>query len=195
MPLSYKLKSGDQIEVITSATNKPNSRWLDFVITARAKTKIRAALKDEEKGIAEEGKAILARKLRHLKIPFSEKTINELANYFKLRTSFDLFYRIGNGAIDNTQLKGFVTQRNSKILNFFKTKLRRNTVSTENQEEITTKYDALVFGKEEEKLNYTQSKCCTPIPGDQVFGFLTILKRCWRHVSLRSCSKTYHGMR
>ena len=193
VPLSYKLKSGDQIEVITSATNKPNSRWLDFVITARAKTKIRAALKDEEKGIAEEGKAILARKLRHLKIPFSEKTINELANYFKLRTSFDLFYRIGNGAIDNTQLKGFVTQRNSKILNFFKTKLRRNTVSTENQEEITTKYDALVFGKEEEKLNYTQSKCCTPIPGDQVFGFLTInegikihKKNCPNAISLQS---------
>ena len=193
VPLSYKLKSGDQIEVITSATNKPNSRWLDFVITARAKTKIRAALKDEEKGIAEEGKAILARKLRHLKIPFSEKTINELANYFKLRTSFDLFYRIGNGAIDNTQLKGFVTQRNSKILNFFKTKLRRNTVSKENQEEITTKYDALVFGKEEEKLNYTQSKCCTPIPGDQVFGFLTInegikihKKNCPNAISLQS---------
>jgi len=193
VPLSYKLKSGDQIEVITSATNKPNSRWLDFVITARAKTKIRAALKDEEKGIAEEGKAILARKLRHLKIPFSEKTINELANYFKLRTSFDLFYRIGNGAIDNTQLKGFVTQRNSKILNFFKTKLRRNTVSAENQEEITTKYDALVFGKEEEKLNYTQSKCCTPIPGDQVFGFLTInegikihKKNCPNAISLQS---------
>ena len=193
VPLSYKLKSGDQIEVITSATNKPNSRWLDFVITARAKTKIRAALKDEEKGIAEEGKAILARKLRHLKIPFSEKTINELANYFKLRTSFDLFYRIGNGAIDNTQLKGFVTQRNSKILNFFKTKLRRNTVSTENQEEVTTKYDALVFGKEEEKLNYTQSKCCTPIPGDQVFGFLTInegikihKKNCPNAISLQS---------
>lgn len=193
VPLSYKLKSGDQIEVITSAANKPNSRWLDFVITARAKTKIRAALKDEEKGIAEEGKAILARKLRHLKIPFSEKTINELANYFKLRTSFDLFYRIGNGAIDNTQLKGFVTQRNSKILNFFKTKLRRNTVSTENQEEVTTKYDALVFGKEEEKLNYTKSKCCTPIPGDQVFGFLTInegikihKKNCPNAISLQS---------
>jgi len=193
VPLSYTLRSGDQIEVITSANNKPNSRWLDFVITARAKTKIRAALKDEEKGIAEEGKAILTRKLRHLKIAFSEKTINELVNYFKLRTSFDLFYRIGNGAIDNTLLKGFVTQRNSAILNFFKTKLRRNTSSNENQEEITSKYDALVFGKEEEKLNYTQSKCCNPIPGDQVFGFLTIndgikvhKKNCPNAISLQS---------
>ena len=177
VPLSHKLKSGDQIEVITSASNKPNSRWLDFVITARAKAKIRAALKEEEKLIAEEGKAILMRKMRHLKIPFNEKTINELVNYFKLRTSFDLFYRIGNGAIDNTQLKAFVSQRNSKILNFFKTKLRRNTSDKTNYEqddEVTSKYDALVFGKEEEKLDYKLSKCCNPIPGDKVFGFLTI---------------------
>jgi guanosine-3',5'-bis(diphosphate) 3'-pyrophosphohydrolase len=103
VPLSHSLKSGDQIEVITTSTNKPNARWLDFVITARAKTKIRAALKDEEKTIAEEGKAILTRKLRHLKISFNEKTINELVNFFKLKTSFDLFFRIGNGAIDCTK--------------------------------------------------------------------------------------------
>ncbi|ARV05885.1 RelA/SpoT family protein [Polaribacter sp. SA4-10] len=176
VPLSHTLKSGDQIEVITTSTNKPNARWLDFVITARAKTKIRAALKDEEKKIAEEGKAILQRKLRHLKITFNDKTVNELVNYFKLRTSFDLFYRIGNGAIDNTQLKAFVSQRNSTILNFFKTKLRRNPSNKQEHhiEEVTDKYDALVFGKEEGKLDYKLSKCCNPIPGDKVFGFLTI---------------------
>ena len=176
MPLSHQLKSGDQIEVITSSSNKPNSRWLDFVITARAKAKIRAALKEEEKLISEEGKAVLTRKLRHLKIPFNEKTTNELVNYFKLRTSFDLFYRIGNGAIDNTQLKAFVSQRNSTILNFFKTKLRRNTAEKDllETDEVTSKYDDLVFGKEEEKLDYKLSKCCNPITGDKVFGFLTI---------------------
>ncbi|WP_299665326.1 RelA/SpoT family protein [uncultured Polaribacter sp.] len=195
VPLSHTLKSGDQIEVITSATNKPNARWLDFVITARAKTKIRAALKDEEKKIAEEGKAILMRKLRHLKIPFNEKTTNELVNYFQLRTSFDLFFRIGNGAIDNTKLKAFVAQRNSTILNFFKTKLRRSTSSKDlvDSDEVTSKYDALVFGKEEEKLDYKLSKCCNPIPGDAVFGFLTInegikvhKKNCPNAISLQS---------
>ncbi len=177
VPLSHILKSGDQIEVITSNANKPNSRWLDFVITARAKSKIRAALKEEEKIIAEEGKAILMRKLRHLKIPFNEKIVNELGNFFKLKTSFDLFYRIGNGAIDNTQLKAFVAQRNSKFLNFFKTKLRRPSSKKEEietEEEVNAKYDALVFGKEEERLDYKLSKCCNPIAGDKVFGFLTI---------------------
>ncbi|WP_405604811.1 RelA/SpoT family protein [Polaribacter sp. Asnod1-A03] len=177
MPLSHQLKSGDQIEVITSSTNKPNARWLDFVITARAKGKIRAALKEEEKLIAEEGKAILSRKLRHLKIDYNDKNINEIVNYFQLRTSFDLFFRVGNGAIDNTQLKAFVSQRNSKILNFFKTKLRRGPSDKDfiaETDEVNNKFDALVFGKEEEKLDYKLSKCCNPIPGDKVFGFLTI---------------------
>ena len=195
VPLSHTLKSGDQIEVITTSTNKPNARWLDFVITARAKTKIRAALKDEEKKIAEEGKAILTRKLRHLKIPFNEKTINELVIFFKIKTSFDLFFRIGNGAIDNTNLKAYVAQRNSTFLNFFKTKLRRtpSTNNTVESEEVTSKYDALVFGKEEEKLDYKLSKCCNPIPGDNVFGFITInegikihKKNCPNAISLQS---------
>ncbi|OAD40784.1 RelA/SpoT family protein [Polaribacter atrinae] len=176
LPLSHQLKSGDQIEVITSSSNKPNARWLDFVITARAKARIRAALNEEEKLIADEGKAILIRKLRHLKITFNDKTTNELVNYFKLKTSFDLFFRIGNGAIDNSQLKAFVSQRNSKIFNFFKSKLRRNTAEKEyvEIEEVSSKFDALVFGKDEQKLDYKLSKCCNPIPGDKVFGFLTI---------------------
>ena len=196
VPLSHPLKSGDQIEVITTSTNKPNARWLDFVITARAKTKIRAALKDEEKAISEEGKAILTRKLRHLKIPFNEKTINELVNFFKLKTSFDLFFRIGNGAIDNANLKAYVAQRNSTILNFFKTKLRRAPSANKHtieSNEVTDKYDALVFSKEEEKLDYKLSKCCNPIAGDSVFGFLTInegikvhKKNCPNAISLQS---------
>ena len=175
VPLSFELSSGDQIEVITTSSNKPNARWLDFVITARARTKIKTALKEQEKKIAEEGKAILARKLRHLKINFNEKSLNELVVFFKLKTSFDLFFRIGNGAIDNTQLKNFVSQRNNMIVNFFKKRLvRPPSKELINKEEVSTKYDDLVFGTEEEKLDYTASKCCKPIPGDKVFGFITI---------------------
>jgi GTP pyrophosphokinase len=194
VPLSYQLNSGDQIEVQTSTIAKPNVRWLDFVITARAKSKIRAALKDNEKNIAEEGKAVLTRKLRHLKIPFSERTINELVNYFGLKTSFDLFFRLGNGSIDNSQLKSFVNQRSNAFVSFFKSKIKRGTSKEEiNKEEITEKFDSLVFGQNEEKLEYTLSKCCNPIPGDKVFGFLTInegikvhKKDCPNAISLQS---------
>tara|TARA_B100000787_G_scaffold130278_1_gene99196 strand:+ start:20580 stop:22796 length:2217 start_codon:yes stop_codon:yes gene_type:complete len=194
VPLSYILASGDQIEVYTTSNNKPNARWLDFVITARARTKIKTALKDQEKKIAEEGKAILARKLRHLKINFNEKSLNELVVFFKLKTSFDLFFRIGNGAIDNTQLKNFVGQRNNMIMNFFKKRLiRAPSKELINKEEVSAKYDDLVFGLEEEKLDYTSSKCCKPIPGDKVFGFITInegikihKKDCPNAISLQS---------
>ena len=194
VPLSHTLKSGDQIEAITTTNIKPNSRWLDFVITARARTKIKVALKEEEKKISIEGKVILTRKLRHLKITFNDKIVNELVNFFELRTSFDLFFRFGNGAIDNKQLKAFVAQRNSAFINFFKNKLRRKPNSKFiNNEVVTSKFDALVFGKEEEKLDYKISKCCNPIPGDTVFGFVTIndgikvhKKNCPNAISLQS---------
>lgn len=194
VPLSHVLNSGDQIEVLTSAANKPNSRWLDFVITARARSKIKSALKEEEKKIAEEGKAILTRKLRHMKISFDEKTVNELANFFKLKTSFDLFFRVGNGAIDNTQLKAFAAQRSNSLVNFFKTRLKRGGKREAiDKEEVTANYDALVFGQDDEKLDYKLARCCNPIPGDKVFGFITInegikvhKKDCPNAISLQS---------
>ena len=148
VPLSHELVSGDQIEVYSSSVNKPNSRWLDFVITARARTKIKAALKNDEKKIAEQGKVVLKRKLSHLKIKFNEKSINELVTFFKLKTSFDLFFRIGNGAIDNSQLKGFVNQRDNLIINFIKNRLRNTRPNPSiDSEEISAKYDNLVFGE------------------------------------------------
>lgn len=176
VPLSHELKSGDQVDIITSINQKPKLSWLDMAITARAKSKIKNALKDEQKLIGEEGKAVLARKLRHLKVPFNEKTINELVNYFKLKTSLDLFFRLGNGSISNQQLKDFIAQRNNKIYNFFKSKMRRsgtNQLET-NKQEVTSNYDLLVFGKDDDKLDYKLSACCNPIPGDKVFGFVTV---------------------
>lgn len=174
-PLSHVLQSGDQVDIITSKSQKPNVRWLDIVITARAKTRIKTALKEEQKRIAEDGKEILARKLKHLKINLDERTTNELVNFFKLKTSLDLYYRMGSGAIDNSSLKEYVNQRNNAFVNFFKTKIRRGTKKKHSEvEEVIDKYDLLVFGKDEEQLDYKLSPCCNPIPGDNVFGFITI---------------------
>lgn len=177
VPLNYELKSGDQIEIITSANQKPTSHWLDYVTTSRAKTKIKNVLNEDTKKIAEDGKELLTRKLRHLKIAFNEKTVNELVSFFKLKTSLDLFFRAGIGTIDNAQLKEFASLKSNSFMNFFKNKIKRTpSQSSEHiyKEDLTNNYDMLVFGKEEDKLDYKLSACCNPIPGDSVFGFITI---------------------
>ena len=177
VPLNHTLQSGDQVDIITSENAKPNSNWLDYVTTTRAKSKIKSSLKEEKKTIAIDGKEILRRKLKQLKITLNERSINELVNYFKLNTSLDLFYRVGIGSIDNTMLKNFATSRSNALVSYIKNKITRTKSVTKlavEKEEITSKYDMLVFGKEEEKLNYKLSSCCNPIPGDMVFGFLSI---------------------
>ncbi len=175
VPLSQQLKSGDQVEIITSDKAKPNANWLDYATTGRARSKIKTSLNEEKKQIADDGKIILGRKLKSLKISFDEKTINQLVIYFKIKTSLDLFYRVGSGIIDNKKLKEFSASRNNAIVSFFKNKLKRtNTLEDVNKDEISAKYDQLVFGKEEEKLDYTLAQCCNPIPGDNVFGFITV---------------------
>ncbi len=174
VPLSHELKSGDQVEIITSTKSKPSSSWLDYATTARARSRIKSALRDEKKQIAEDGKVILKRKLRSQKITMSEKVVNELVLYFKLKTSLDLFYRVGIGTIDNQKIKEFATTRSNVFMSFIKSRIRRGNIKDVNKEEITSKYDLLVFGKELEKLEYKLSNCCNPIPGDDVFGFITV---------------------
>lgn len=175
VPLNHVLKSGDQVEIITSDSAKPNANWLDYATTARARAKIKSALREEKKALAEDGKEILRRKLKQLKITLTEKIVNDLVVYFKLKTSLDLFYRVGIGTIDNQMLKDFAASKSNTFINFFKNRIKKTAPSEEiNKEEITNKYDLLVFGKEEEKLNYKLSSCCNPIPGDDVFGFITV---------------------
>ena len=194
VPLSHELNSGDQVEILTSENIKPNSNWLDYATTARARTKIKSSLKDEKKEVALDGKEILRRKLKQLKISLDEKSINEMVNYFKLKTSLDLFYRVGIGTIDNKMLKEYAASRSNMFMSYIKSKMRKPSVAPDiDKEEITAKYDMLVFGKEEEKLEYKLSTCCNPIPGDTVFGFLTInegikvhKKNCPNALSLRS---------
>ena len=177
VPLNHILNSGDQVEIITSPNQKPNSQWLDYVTTSRAKNKIKNVLNENTKKIAEDGKELLERKLRHLKITLNEETLNELVNFFRLKTSLDLFYRAGIGTIENQQLKDFAAQKSNTLVNFFKKTIKRSPTSTSEQvqkNELNKKFDLLVFGVEQNKLDYKLSACCNPIPGDDVFGFVTI---------------------
>tara|TARA_B110001450_G_scaffold237882_1_gene244480 strand:- start:2379 stop:4583 length:2205 start_codon:yes stop_codon:yes gene_type:complete len=175
VPLSHVLKSGDQVEIITSENTRPTANWLDYVTTSRAKTKIKSSLNDEKKLIAAEGKEILKRKLKQLKITLNDKSTNELVSFLNLKTSLDLYYRAGLGNIDNQKLKDYAAESTNAFISFFKKKTRKHSSQEEiSKEEITENYDLLVFGKEEEKLNYKLTNCCKPIPGDKVFGFVTV---------------------
>ena len=171
VPLNFRLKSGDQVQVIKSTNSKPSASWLDYVETSRAKSKIRSALNENKKMIAEDGKEILRRKLKHLKISFTEDIIHKLQNFLNLPTSLDLFYGIGVGSIDNSELKNFAKSLDNSFIKFFRRKPKKTSIKSSDQNKT---YDQLVFGNGSEKLDYKLSVCCNPLPGDSVFGFLTI---------------------
>ncbi len=175
VPLSYKLKSGDQVEVLTSNKQTPKEDWLGYVVTARAKSKIKNALKEERRKVSEEGREMLERKFHHLKIDFTVPNINELANYFKLPSSQELFYRVAVGNINIKHLKDF-RQEQGKIVH--KTGSIKKADAAPSLEQMVAnargKSDMLVIGENLNKIDYKLSPCCTPIPGDDVFGFITI---------------------
>lgn len=194
VPLSHTLKSGDQVEIITSDNVKPNVNWLNFVETSKAKSKIKSSLNDEKKRISIDGKEILERKLRQLKIKLDDKVSGQMMKFFQINASNDLFFKIGNGSIDNKQIKSFANDYNS-YLGYFKRKIGSNTTKIDKISESGNliKFDKLVFGKEKEMLKYSIANCCNPIPGDIVFGFVSVKegikvhkKDCPNSISLRS---------
>ena len=192
VPLSKVLKSGDQVEIITSEATKPNANWLDFVVTSRARSKIKSSLNDEKKQIEEDGKEILRRKLKHLKIILTDKVITLMLRFFKINASSDLYYQVGSGTLDNKKIRQFSSDYNNKFISFFKKRLKYNSSYISKNIKIND-YDKLVFGKDQQSLSYMIASCCNPIPGDSVFGFITInegikvhKKKCSNALSMQS---------
>ena len=171
MPISYVLKNGDQIDIITSPKQKPKKDWLDFVITSKAKSRIKATLNSDKNEKATEGKEILQRKLRHAKINFSEDEINNIQKYFNLKTSQELFLKFYDNTLDTSDLKRYSDSKKNIFRNIFQSLLKKKNEFIETQK---SDLDLIVFGHNEEKLNYSFAKCCSVIPGDKIFGFLTI---------------------
>ncbi|WP_315543403.1 RelA/SpoT family protein [Capnocytophaga leadbetteri] len=172
VPLNQVLKSGDTVEIITAENAKPTKNWLNYATTSKARSKIKNALREETKTVAAEGKEILLRKLKQLKINLTEEVMNDMVNYFKTKTSLDIYYQAGTGEITNQMLKDFASHRTS-FFGLFKSKVVKKAAEEPTYTE-GVHYDSIVFGKEEESLDYTFSKCCNPIPGDPIFGFVTI---------------------
>ena len=174
VPINYALKNGDQVEILTSSKQKPNDDWLRFVVTSKAKSKIKDELKEDKKHVADEGKEIAIRKLKHFKIEPSNEVFEKLRVYFDMPNLFDLFYKIGEGSIDNKDLRRFKDHKMDAPI-----KSRPNTkiadAKTFEKEIVKVKSDdVLLIGEDMDVIDYKLAKCCNPIPGDNVFGFVTV---------------------
>ncbi|HMI79056.1 MAG TPA: TGS domain-containing protein, partial [Ferruginibacter sp.] len=175
VPISHKLRSGDQIEIITSAKQKPNIEWLNFVVTSKAKSKIKDTLKEEKRKTAEEGKYTLQRKLEGMGVAMNQSNLEELSNFYKTGSSLDLLYDIAIKKIDLKELKEF-TVHGDKLV---PPKPVKPAPEEKSEKEIGTrtynKKDAelIIFGESSDRIQYTLANCCKPIPGDDVFGFVT----------------------
>jgi GTP pyrophosphokinase len=172
VPLSHQVKSGDQVEILTSVKQTPKEDWLSYVITARAKSKIKNALKEEKRKIAEEGREILERKFSHQKIDFTVKNINDFHVFLRLPSPQELFYRVAKGIIVLKHIKAWVKEKDKPS----KPQKAEPTLEQVIKETRGKKAgdDALVIGDNLTKIEYKLSPCCNPIPGDDVFGFITI---------------------
>lgn len=174
VPISHTLKSGDQVEIITSSKQKPNEDWLKFVITAKAKSRIKYYLKEEKRKISEDGKELLMRKLNNIGVPLNNANAQELVSYFKYISPGDLYYAIAVGAIDLKELKKFTANGDrlippSKIVH----KPEKLVHEIETVKQPAKGNELVIFGESSDKVLYKLAQCCQPIPGDDVFGFIT----------------------
>lgn len=176
VPINYVLKNGDQIEILTSTKQKPHEDWLRFVVTSKAKGRIKDQLKEDKKKSADDGKEIILRKLKQMKIEPSQMVFEHMREYFNAPTHFELYYRVGRGLINSADIKRFKEYKPSSPL---KTKPNLRVADAKAIEQEITKIkgryeDILLIGEDMDVVDYKLAKCCTPIPGDDVFGFVTV---------------------
>ncbi|MBX2902949.1 MAG: bifunctional (p)ppGpp synthetase/guanosine-3',5'-bis(diphosphate) 3'-pyrophosphohydrolase [Chitinophagales bacterium] len=173
VPLSHILKNGDQVEILTSNKQQPNEDWLNYVATAKARSVIKQSLKDEQRKIAVHGKELLEKKLKHLKIEDSEATLILLMSYFKALSSLELYFNIATKKINLEEL-------NSLEVIAGKLKLPRPVEKTANdfddaiKQTLQKNAELLIMGESSDKIDYKFATCCNPVPGDDVFGFITV---------------------
>ena len=175
VPISHKLRSGDQVEIITSSKQKPSEDWLSFVVTAKARNKIKDALREEKRKVAEDGKYLLQRKLEAMGAAYSQYNIEELVQFYKAPSSLDLNYRIATKAIDLKELKEFQVLGDKLEIPKPKPLIVGEPVVDHTHHKTFNRKDSelIIFGESSDKIMYSLAKCCNPIPGDDVFGFVS----------------------
>ncbi|WP_462248021.1 RelA/SpoT family protein [Ekhidna sp.] len=173
VPLNFELKNGDQVEILTSSKQKPNESWLQYVVSSKAKSKIKDALKEERKVFIDEGREIVKRKLKQLKIDYQQTVLEEIAHYFNVKSPSDLLYLVGVGKIDHSLIKSFVKSE-SKISKTESSVQGAKDVEEKLSRVRKTDSDLLLLGEDLDIIDYKFAKCCNPIAGDDVFGFVTV---------------------
>jgi GTP pyrophosphokinase len=173
VPISHKLRSGDQVEIITSGKQHPTEDWLSFVVTAKAKSKIKDSLKDEKRKIADEGKYIVQKKLENFGAAYNQHNIDTLTAFYKLNSSLDLYYQVAIKNLDLRELKEFHLlgdrlEPPKPVKAPVETRPDTNTTPAQRKDT-----ELIIFGESSDKIVYTLANCCKPIPGDDVFGFVT----------------------
>jgi guanosine-3',5'-bis(diphosphate) 3'-pyrophosphohydrolase len=172
VPISHKLRSGDQVEIITSSKQKPNEDWLSFVVTAKAKNKIKDALKEVKRTIAEDGKSVVQRRLEGMGASFSPANIDTLVSFYKFNSQLDFYHQVAIKAIDLKELKEFNILGDK--LEPPKPQKPVQNIPAETAPHYSKKESELIiFGESSDKIMYNLAKCCNPIPGDDVFGFVS----------------------
>mgnify|MGYP000336108435 CR=1 FL=1 len=174
VPLNYVLKNGDQVEILTSKKQKPNEDWLNFVVSSKAKSRIKDSLKEEKKQFIAEGREIVRRKLKQLKIDFSQEALEQLVDFFNMKTPSELMYQIGKGKIDHNQIKKFNDKKEKEVEHKYKRVRDPKAMQTQIKKVREENLDLLLIGEDMDVIDYKFAKCCNPIPGDDVFGFVTI---------------------
>ncbi|RZK73119.1 MAG: bifunctional (p)ppGpp synthetase/guanosine-3',5'-bis(diphosphate) 3'-pyrophosphohydrolase, partial [Pedobacter sp.] len=173
VPLSYKLQNGDQVEIITSSKQTPKEDWLNTVVTAKAKSKIKSSLKEEKRKVAEMGKEALERKLKSLKITYNTDNINKISYFFKLPSTQELFIAVAQGKVELKDLKDYLASE-KEIENRGIEKNDDQKIDAILNKVKGKESDTLLIGEDLQKIDYTLAACCNPIPGDDVFGFVTV---------------------
>ena len=176
MPLSYELRNGDQLDIITSSKQRPKDEWLRFVVTARAKSKIKSSLNEERNRIATDGKEILERKFKQHNLNMCSENIMFLEKYFNLPNITELYFRIAKGKIDLSKMREMEHVNGMFVTEKKPPRKKRKTIQEYESEFVSldSKKDTLLIGDDFKGFDYQMAKCCNPIPGDRVFGFITV---------------------
>ena len=172
VPIRHVLTNGDKVEIITSKKQSPRADWLNVVVTEKAKNKIRRYLKEEELKESELGKGMLQRRLKNWKLPFSETVVDMLVKEFKLENSLQLYHQISTEKIDIADVKRFLMARFGENAEKME-KAVPETIGASKKEQTVEVEESLSIGEDIDNVTYKLAKCCNPIPGDRVFGFVT----------------------